>query len=204
MSTSRGTVRCKASSGTPNPNPLLPPITIIQKPADYLHFNVNVINNTAYWSIEWMYVGRSQEIGDGGYLEWYAGPRYTELNDTFLVNANGGNLNATNWATDAQNHIIAGQLGARYFKKVGRWMLNTEGRFFGGINCQNIHQFGVIGSNLAPPGGLFATFDLGPRRLQPCRFRTRVHARHRIAIGTALPTDAQHLLQGRLVGNLDG
>jgi hypothetical protein len=145
----------------PNPNPLLPPITTIRNlPITFT--SVNVINNTAYWSIEWMYAGRSQEIGEGGYLEWFAGPRYTELNDTFLVNANGGNLNATNWATDSQNHIVAGQLGARYFKKVGRWMLNTEGRFFGGINCQNIHQFGVIGTNLAPPGGLFAPLTLGP------------------------------------------
>jgi hypothetical protein len=124
--------------------------------------NVNVINNTAYWSIEWMLVGRSQEIGEGHYLEWFAGPRYAEFNDTFLVNANGGILNATNWATDAQNHIVAGQLGARYFKKVGRWMLNTEGRFFAGLNYQNIHQFGVLGSNLSPPGGLMQPLTLGP------------------------------------------
>jgi hypothetical protein len=95
-------------------------------------------------------------------LEWFAGPRYAEFNDTFLVNANGGILNATNWATDAQNHIVAGQLGARYFKKVGRWMLNTEGRFFAGINYQNIHQFGVIGSNLSPPGGVGQPLTLGP------------------------------------------
>ena len=116
-----------------------------------------------------MYAGRSQEIGEGGYFEWYAGPRYTELNDTFLVNALGGNLDATSWATDAQNHLVAGQLGARYFKKVGRWMFNTEGRFFGGINYQNIHQFGTIASNSTPPGGLFQPLTLGPRRLQPCR-----------------------------------
>jgi hypothetical protein len=122
---------------------------------------VNMINNTNYWSIEWMYAGRSQELGTGGYLEWFAGPRYTEFNDEFLVNALGGNLDATRWATNSQNHIIAGQLGARYFKKVGRWMFNTEGRFFAGLNYQNIHQYGEIGSNLTPPGGQFAPLTLG-------------------------------------------
>jgi hypothetical protein len=139
----------------------IPPVPII-KNLPITFTTVTVVNNTAYWSLEWMYAGRSQELGTGGYFEWYAGPRYTELNDTFLVNAAGGNLDATNWATDAQNHIIAGQLGARYFKKVGRWMLNTEGRFFAGLNYQNFHQFGVIGSNLNPPGGLFSPLTLGP------------------------------------------
>jgi hypothetical protein len=124
--------------------------------------SVNMINNVNYWSIEWMYAHRTQEIGNGGYMEWFAGPRYTEFNDEFLVNALGGNLDATRWATSSQNHIIAGQLGARYFKTVGRWMFNTEGRFFAGLNYQNVHQFGTIGSNLTPPGGLFRPLTLGP------------------------------------------
>jgi hypothetical protein len=123
---------------------------------------VNMINNTGYWSIEWMYVGRSDQLHHGGYLEWFAGPRYTELNDTFLVNATGGILDATRWATDAQNHLVAGQIGARYFRKVGRWMFDAEGRFFGGINYQNIHQFGTIASNSVPPGGLFQPLTLSP------------------------------------------
>lgn len=144
-----------------NPAPGEPFINVV-KNLPITFDSMQVINTTNYWSIEWMYVGRSQEIGEGGFLEWYIGPRYTEFNDAFLVNGVGGNLDVTNWNTDAQNHIIAGQLGARYFKKVGRWMFNTEGRFFGGLNCQNITQSGVIGSNLTPPGDLFEPLTLGP------------------------------------------
>jgi hypothetical protein len=139
----------------------VPPVNIVKNLP--ITFNsVLLLNTTDYWSIELMYAGRSQEIGEGGFLEWFVGPRYTEFNDAFLVNAVGGNLDTTNWNTDAQNHIVAGQLGARYFKKVGRWMFNTEGRFFGGVNFQNMHQAGVIGSNLTPPGGLFEPLTLGP------------------------------------------
>ncbi len=41
-------------------------------------------------------------------------------------------------------------------------MFNAEGRFFGGINYQNIHQFGTIASNSNPPGGLFQPLTLAP------------------------------------------
>ena len=145
----------------PNPDPTQPPINIVKNlPITFTTFGLT--NSTQYWSIELMYALRSHEIGDGGYLECYAGPRYVEYNDNFLATGFGGNLDTTIWDTNAQNHIVAGQVGARFFKKVGRWMFNTEGRFFGGVNYQSLHQNGTIGSNLAPPGGQFAPLTLGP------------------------------------------
>jgi hypothetical protein len=153
--------------------PATTPPTPIVKNLPITFDTVQLVNNTEYWSIELMYACRSREIGEGGYLECYAGPRYAEFNDSFSVNALGGNLDATNWDTDAQNHIIAGQVGARYFKKVGRWMFNTEGRFFGGINYQNIYQSGVIGTNLNPQAGaLFRPSNLSPVAFTHSEFKS--------------------------------
>ena len=89
-------------------------------------------------------------------------------------------------------------------RKVGRWMFNTEGRFFGGMNYQNIHQFGVIGSNLTPPGGLFQPLTLGPVAFSHAEFmreftpgiELRLELRYQMTRSISLPC--------RLVGNLDG
>ena len=173
----------------PNPDPLEADINIV-KNLPITFSNVQVINNTGYWSIEWMYAGRSQEIGEGGYLEWYAGPRYTELNDTFLVNANGGNLDATNWATDAQNHIVAGQMGVRYFEK-GRPLDVQHGRpllrRFELPEYPSVRRYRL---EFESARRTLPALDPGPRRLQPCRFYPRDHSRRRIAIGTPLCNDA--------------
>jgi len=130
-----------------NPNPLLPNL-FLELPLTFT--NVLLRNDISTWGIELDYVGRSEQFHDGGFFEWYIGPRYIEFDDTFLVNTQGGILDASNWVTEAQNHIIAGQVGARLFKKQGRWMISSEGRFLAGLNCQNIHQTGELGTNMTP------------------------------------------------------
>jgi len=65
-----------------------------------------------------------------------------------------GTLANSNWYQDAQNHIVGPQIGARWFKYYGRWMLSSEGRFFAGFNRQNLYQTGEVGSELNPNGGL--------------------------------------------------
>ena len=54
------------------------------------------------------------------------------------------------WRNNAQNRIVGPQVGARWFKKHGRWMFTTEGRFFAGFNAQSIRQSGAIGTELNP------------------------------------------------------
>lgn len=148
----------EAPSGAPAHLPLegqftnlTPPPTTFLAPLPVTFTNVLLRNDVSSWGIEFDYVGRSNQLHNGGFFEWYLGPRYLEFDDTFIVNAQGSATLADSfWSTEAQNHIIAGQIGGRYFKKQGRWMLSTEGRFLAGLNCQNIHQTGELGGGANP------------------------------------------------------
>jgi len=72
-----------------------------------------------------------------------------------------GTLANSLWYQEAKNHIIGPQIGARWFKHYGRWMLSTEGRFFAGYNSQTMYQTGEVGSEL-DPGGVSEPGMLGP------------------------------------------
>jgi hypothetical protein len=175
----------EASSGSPAHMPLdgkfnnlAVPGTTFLAPLALTFDNVLLRNDISMFSIEADYVGRSNQLNNGGFLEWYAGPRYIEYNETFLVNAQGSQtLGDSYWITGAENHIIAGQLGARYFKKQGRWMLSTEGRFLAGLNCQNIQQTGQLGGlpndpNRIVPGVVDSAqpFFMGPTAIPHTEF----------------------------------
>lgn len=148
----------EAASGAPSHLPLdgvftnlTPPPATFLAPLPVTFTNVLIRNDTSSWGIEFDYVGRSNQLHNGGFFEWFVGPRYIEFDDTFLVNAQGSSTLADSfWINEAQNHIIAGQIGGRYFKKQGRWMLSTEGRFLAGLNAQNIHQTGELGGGANP------------------------------------------------------
>ena len=67
--------------------------------------------------------------------------------DTTTYNIEGV-LADSYWETDANNHIVGPQIGLRYFHNYNRWTFSTEGKFFAGFNSQNIHQTGLLGSEL--------------------------------------------------------
>ena len=141
--------------------------TLGDLPVTFTNLLARQVNSA--WGIEADYVGRSEQLHNGGFLEWYIGPRYIEFDDGLEVNAQGGILDASQWTTDAQNHIIAGQIGGRWWKKLGRWMLSTEARGLAGLNCQNVHQFGFIGSNLVP-GTVGVPVSFGPSEVDHNEF----------------------------------
>ena len=150
-----------------------PPVDIIRD-LPLTFEDVIIRNSVTTWSVELMYIHRSKQRHHGGFLEWFAGVRYMEFDENFNVDATGipvveaepnelGNILAdSNWYTQADNHIVGPQAGLRWFRKRGRWMLSTEGRFFAGYNSQTIRQRGVLGSKLTPPGGLFEPAVMGP------------------------------------------
>lgn len=107
-------------------------------------------NRTDTWSIETSYLKRSEMLWNGGYVEGIFGARYLEFNDQSQVTGTGGTYGGGWWMTKAENHIPALQVGLRYFKQYGRFMFNTEGRFIGGLNCQNWRQEGAIGPTNGP------------------------------------------------------
>jgi hypothetical protein len=169
-----------------NVNPNAPPNVILPLPVTFTTLTMHNVVST--WGIEADYIGRSDELHNGGFFEWFIGPRYLEFKDKFWFDANGGILDASEVVNDADNHIIAGQLGARFFKKQGRWMLSTEGRGFAGLNYQNIHQSGFLGSNLAPIGTTGFPQVMGPTDINHTEFisqfspgaEMRVEARYQI------------------------
>jgi hypothetical protein len=151
------------------PNPTPPPLTLdVIRPLPLVWDTLSGHNFTKYWSVEWMYIFRTHQFHDGGYCEFFIGPRYFELDDNFFVNATGGILADSFWSHNAENHVIAGQVGARWFRKVGRWMLSTEGRFWAGLDCQNFSQDGVLGSLLPAAGGVHPNFT--PLLMSPTAF----------------------------------
>ena len=129
--------------------------------------DMTMINRVSNWNVELMFLSRSKQFHNGGFMEVFAGVRYMEFDDTFDVD---GRLKPTGddgeitqedrardilgdsvWNTTAQNHILGPQVGVRLFKKNGRAMFSTEGRFFAGFNSQNLHQVGTLGSELLTP-----------------------------------------------------
>lgn len=120
------------------------------------------------WSVELMYLHRFRTCHGGGTFEFFAGPRYMEFNDHFDVALGTpfstttvpDYLAGTTWSTTAGNHIVGAELGGRWFKKRGRWMLSTEGRFLAGMNVQNIHEIVNWGPGLNP--GIVATAPTTP------------------------------------------
>jgi hypothetical protein len=57
-------------------------------------------------------------------------------------------LDYSTWSTTAENRIVGGQIGARWVRQSGRWILEAQGRYMAGLNVQNIGQTGVLGDQL--------------------------------------------------------
>lgn len=133
-------------------------------------YNVLMSHSVDTWGVELMYLHRMRTCHDGGTFELFGGARYLEFNDTFgiLAGPDAGKsmpsfLAGSQWESTAENHIVGPQVGVRWFKKQGRWMLSTEGRFMAGLNSQNIHQQTTIGPALNPGAGTtFYPRVLGP------------------------------------------
>ncbi len=139
-----------------------------------LFYNVQVSMADSLWGVEANYVHRFMTCHDGGTFEMLLGGRYLEFNERFNF-ASGDNpadvavntpassyLAESSWETDADNHIIGPEIGLRYFKKQGRWMFNTEGRFVPGINCQNFRQNVNMGPELSPNPSPSGTGSVSP------------------------------------------
>jgi hypothetical protein len=149
--------------------PYSPPVF---KDLPALFTNVTVENAIDTWSVEANYLHRFMTSHSGGTFELFLGARYYELNDNFRVRTGvvGGDTQGTTllangllavnkvpafldgsyWLTAAENHVVGPQIGMRWFKKQGRWMFSTEGRFMAGVNCQNVSQQVDMGPKLNP------------------------------------------------------
>ncbi len=128
-------------------------------------YDVSVAENTDFWGVELNYLHRFMTSHCGGTLEGFLGVRYFEFNDDFRVQAGSDPGNGTvpsfladsEWETWANNHIVAPQVGVRWWRKQGRWKFIGEGRFLAGFNNQSISQDISLGPNLNPGSGALYT-----------------------------------------------
>jgi hypothetical protein len=138
-------------------------------------YNIRLSHTVDTWGGELMYLHRFRTRHEGGTFEFFAGARYLEFNDTFRFlsgDATGSPqipsfLAGSTWLVAAENHIVGPQIGLRWFKQQGRWSLSTEGRFFAGINLQNIHEDVTFGPNLNPGNTTPGSFPSHVTILQP-------------------------------------
>ena len=133
-------------------------------------YGVNTENAIDTWGVEANYLHRFMTDHCGGTVELLLGVRYYEFNDNFNVFTAPDDgthtvpsfLGGSYWLTQACNHVVGPQIGLRWFRKEGRWMFTTEGRFFAGFNMQNVTQQVDMGPNLNPgpnPDGSYTPFQ---------------------------------------------
>jgi len=152
-------------------------------------FSVSMNHSTSTWGVELMYLHRCLTCHEGSTFEMFLGARYLYFGDDFAIVTGTGTagLGGSSWTNSAENNVVGPQIGARWFKKRGRWMLSTEGRFLAGLNQQNIHQRvdfapNVISGAVGQPallGPMFATYDASPREWAPL-VELRLEARYQI------------------------
>ncbi|MBL9081673.1 MAG: BBP7 family outer membrane beta-barrel protein [Planctomycetales bacterium] len=116
---------------------------------------LDVQNRTGVWGVETMRAYRLEFSPHGGTWELFFGPRYLNIDDTYIVTGIARNTNPTyyqnplgdsQWYTNAQNHLFGAQLGGRWFKQNDRWQLSVETRLFATANFQNVQQDGNFGT----------------------------------------------------------
>jgi hypothetical protein len=89
-------------------------------------------------------VHRHRPLHKGGNLESFIGIRWAKIDDRGLdfspaFDAMGVQTGDLLYRQRAENNMIGGQLGFRWFKQHGRWVLSTDGRVFAAANFQFMH-----------------------------------------------------------------
>ncbi|MGC3971239.1 MAG: BBP7 family outer membrane beta-barrel protein [Pirellulales bacterium] len=112
-------------------------------------------NRTGVWGVETMRAYRLQFSPQGGVWELFLGPRYLNVDDTYIVTGIARNTNPafyqnplgdSQWYTNAQNNLFGGQFGGRWFMQRERWQVSVETRLFAAANFQNVQQKGNFGT----------------------------------------------------------
>jgi hypothetical protein len=130
----------------------------ILKGAAVRYTTLDLYNENTTWNIELNYLYRFLPFHNNGVAELFLGVRYMEFNEMFKISGVGGALDWTFILTDTENHLLAPQIGLRFFKKyASRFMFSAEGRFFEGFNSLNVSQYAVMGFNQSAPLGNTAT-----------------------------------------------
>jgi hypothetical protein len=100
-------------------------------------------------SVELMAIRRKRRLHNGCDVDVFAGARFLNLDERFIVVARGGALADSDWQNRVKNRIVGPQIGFRTSRQRHRWSTSFEGRFLAGANFMSIRQNGTLGSHLA-------------------------------------------------------
>lgn len=96
---------------------------------------------TRFNNVELNKVFRLKPFHNGSVMELFIGARYVNFEDsTFsqnvIFNPITGITTVIDNADNSQNNLIGGELGARWYKRKGRWTLSADGRAYAAPNFQ--------------------------------------------------------------------
>jgi hypothetical protein len=77
-----------------------------------------------------------QELHNGGYLEPYFGLRVLNVNDNVIDDAVLSAVQDIRFTQSVKNSSFGGQIGARYFRRYGRWQVSVDGGIAALFNTQ--------------------------------------------------------------------
>jgi hypothetical protein len=100
-------------------------------------------NNGKYNSIEFSKMWRFKPLHEGSIVEAFAGPKFARFEQwtAFNIDTPVGHFDTMS----TKNDMYGGQVGLRWYKMKGRWILSAEGRYFYAYNHQN---FAASGSTI--------------------------------------------------------
>lgn len=98
-------------------------------------------NHAGFNSVEVIKTFRIDPFHNGSVLEPFIGARYVLFEDFLFreevdVDPITGLTTIDELFDQGKNNILGGEIGARWYKKKGRWTLSIEGRAFAAINWQ--------------------------------------------------------------------
>ncbi len=82
----------------------------------------------------------------------------------------------SSWNSLAENVLIGGQVGGKWYCRKGRWTFASEGRFLAAANFQNLNLNGVFGSEIQQGDSPFEeAVDIIYPGVYPRAFESRRH-----------------------------
>lgn len=141
---------------------------------------VKVRNGSRAEGVELAPFFRTNLLHHGGYVDFLLGARYFRYTETFAVegygefeppDGDGTTSRSTSlfadsyWNTKSTNNIVGPQIGGRWSKKKGRWLLSAEGRYMAGFNWQTTNQIAHLETQQVPNANVTEGSALDPRIL---------------------------------------
>lgn len=112
---------------------------------------LQISNRTLANGVELM---RTHRTGDHyiqpSYFELLYGVRFLRVDNELRAQGEGGFLTESDWISEVENKMVGPQVGLRWNRSNGRWVIRGEGRFMASMNIRDANLHGYIGRDFNP------------------------------------------------------